>query len=110
MAKDEYQELLELRKKAKEEEKKIEKLNSQVENLTQAVLHKNKKLFGASTEKTTIEGQISLFNEAEDSGDSGAIEPTPDNIIISTYKRIPRKKVINKLLSRIYLVKLLNMC
>lgn len=92
MAKDEYQELLELRKKVKEQEEKIEKLNSQVENLTQAVLHKNKKLFGASTEKTPIEGQISLFNEAEDSADSAAIEPTPDNIIVSTHKRTPRKK------------------
>lgn len=92
MAKDEYQELLELRKKVKEQEEKIEKLNSQVENLTQAVLHKNKKLFGASTEKTPVEGQISLFNEAEDLADSAAIEPTPDNIIVSTHKRIPRKK------------------
>lgn len=92
MAKDEYQELLDLRKKVKEQEERIEKLNSQVENLTQAMLHKNKKLFGTSTEKTPIEGQISLFNEAEDSADSGAIEPTPDNIIVSTYKRTPRKK------------------
>ena len=92
MAKDEYQELLELRKVVKDQEEKIENLNSQVENLTQAILHKNKKLFGASSEKTPIEGQISLFNEAEDSADSGAIEPTPENVIISTYKRTPRKK------------------
>lgn len=92
MAKNEYEELLELRKRVKEQEQQIVTLNSQVENLTQAILHKNKKLFGASTEKTPIEGQISLFNEAEDLSDSGAVEPTPENIIVSTHKRTPRKK------------------
>ena len=34
MPKDEYQELLELRVKVKEQEKQINRLNNQVENLT----------------------------------------------------------------------------
>ena len=86
MSKDEYQELLELRIKVKEQEKQINKLNNQVENLTQAVLHCNKKMFGASTEKTPVDGQISFFNEAENLSDSSAEEPTPENIKVSSYK------------------------
>jgi transposase len=91
MAKDEYEELLELRKVVKNQQQQIGVLQSQVENLTQAILHSNKKLFGSSSEKTPIEGQISLFNEAECLSDSNAIEPTPQNIIVSTHKRTPRK-------------------
>ena len=91
MSKDEYKELLELRIKVKEQEKQINKLNNQVENLTQAVLHCNKKMFGASTEKTPVDGQISFFNEAENLSDSSAEEPTPENIKVSSYKRSPRK-------------------
>lgn len=92
MARDEYEELLQLRKVVKEQEEKIENLSSQVDNLTQAILHKNKKLFGSSSEKTPIDGQISLFNEAENLTDNGAVEPTAENLIISGYKRTPRKK------------------
>ena len=65
MSKDEYKELLELRVKVKEQENQINKLNNQVENLTQAILHFNKKMFGSSSEKTPVDGQISFFNEAE---------------------------------------------
>lgn len=91
MAKDKYQELLELREIVKEQKQQIEKLQFHVENLTQAILHSQKKLFGSSSEKTSGEGQISLFNGAEDSANSSAVEPTFQNIIVSTHKRTPRK-------------------
>lgn len=48
-------------------------------------------MFGSSSEKTPIEGQLFIFNEAEASSDSSAIEPTPENIIVSTHRRTPRK-------------------
>ena len=91
MSKDEYKELLELRVKVKEQENQINKLNNQVENLTQAILHCNKKMFGSSSEKTPVDGQISFFNEAEKLSDSCAEEPTAENIKVSSYKRTPRK-------------------
>lgn len=43
MSRDEYEELLQLRKVVKAQEERIENLNSQVENLTQIILHNNKK-------------------------------------------------------------------
>lgn len=92
MSRGEYEELLQLRKVVKAQEERIENLNAQVENLTQAILHNNKKQFGSSSEKTPIEGQLSLFNEAEDLADNGAIEPTPETLKVSAYKRTPRKK------------------
>lgn len=91
MAKDEYEELLELREVVKEQKQQIDSLQVKVENLTQAVLHAQKKMFGSSSEKTQMEGQVSLFNEAEDEADSGAEEPTPQSIIVSVHKRVPRK-------------------
>ena len=55
----EYQELLELRRLVQEQEQKIEQQShqlrqqqAQIENLTQALLHARKKLFGPSTEVT----------------------------------------------------------
>ena len=63
----EYQELLELRRLVQEQEQTIEQHShqlsqqqTQIENLTQALLHARKKLFGPSTEVTQIEGQITL--------------------------------------------------
>ena len=84
MPKAEYQELLELRVKVKEQEKPINKLNNQVENLTQAILHTKKKIYGSSSEKTPVDGQISFFNEAEKFSDSSAEEPKPGNIKVSS--------------------------
>ena len=68
----EYQELLELRRLVQEQEQKIEHQSHQlrqqqiqIENLTQALLHARKKLFGPSTEVTQTEGQMSLFGQEE---------------------------------------------
>lgn len=58
-------------------ENTIKALQNQVNNLTEMVLLLRKEKFGSSSEKTTsqIEGQLSLFNEAETEADSNAKEP-----------------------------------
>ena len=69
----EHEELLMLRalvqKQQLELEKKeqtIKRLNIQVENMLQALLHARKKLFGASSEATaSMPGQQSLFETTE---------------------------------------------
>ena len=86
MSKDEYKELLELRVKVKEQENQINKLNNQVENLTQAILHCNKKMFGSSSEKTPVDGQLSFFNEAEKNSDSKAAEPELEEVVYTRKK------------------------
>lgn len=48
-------------------DKMIAKLNIQVENMIQALLHARKKLFGVSTEVTkAVDGQLSLFETAQE--------------------------------------------
>lgn len=58
-------------------ENTIKDLQDQVSNLTEMVLLLRKEKFGSSSEKTTkqIEGQLSLFNEAEIEADIHAAEP-----------------------------------
>lgn len=58
-------------------ENTIKALQNQVNNLTETFLLLRKEKFGSSSEKTTsqIEGQLSLFNEAETEADSNAKEP-----------------------------------
>lgn len=58
-------------------ENTIKDLQNQVSNLTEMVLLLRKEKFGSSSEKTPkqIEGQLSLFNEAEIEADSKAEEP-----------------------------------
>ncbi|MBR3607028.1 MAG: IS66 family transposase, partial [Lachnospiraceae bacterium] len=43
------------------QEEQIKKQQIQIENMVQALLHARKKIFGASSEKTQIEGQMHLF-------------------------------------------------
>ena len=62
---NQQEELLRLQKLVAEQQKEIEKLRAQNENLTQAVLHAQKKIFGSSSESTRqVEGQMSMFAEA----------------------------------------------
>lgn len=58
-------------------ENTIKDLQNQVSNLTEMVLLLRKEKFGPSSEKTTkqIEGQLSLFNEAEMDADPVSKEP-----------------------------------
>ena len=58
-------------------ENTIKDLQNQVSNLTEMVLLLRKEKFGSSSEKTKkqVEGQLSLFNEAEIEADSKSEEP-----------------------------------
>lgn len=58
-------------------ENTIKDLQNQVSNLTEMVLLLRKEKFGASSEKTPkqVDGQLSLFNEAEIEADSKSEEP-----------------------------------
>ena len=58
-------------------ENTIKDLQNQVSNLTEMVLLLRKEKFGSSSEKTTstVEGQLSLFNEAEVEAVSNSDEP-----------------------------------
>ena len=58
-------------------ENTIKDLQNQVNNLTEMILLLRKEKFGSSSEKTTtqIEGQLSLFNEAEVEMNPDAKEP-----------------------------------
>ena len=49
---------LELEKK----DKLIERQRIQIDNMIQALLHARKKMFGASTEKSTAHDQMTLFD------------------------------------------------
>ncbi len=58
-------------------ENTIKDLQNQVSNLTEMLLLLRKEKFGSSSEKISkqIEGQLSLFNEAEVEADTDATEP-----------------------------------
>ena len=58
-------------------ENTIMDLQNQVSNLTEMILLLRKEKFGSSSEKTSsqLEGQLSLFNEAEVEADADASEP-----------------------------------
>lgn len=58
-------------------ENTIKDLQNQVSNLTEMILLLRKEKFGSSSEKTPkqVEGQLSLFNEAEIEADSKEAEP-----------------------------------
>jgi len=69
-------------------EKTIKDLQNQVSNLTEIVMLLRKEKFGPSSEKTPkaeIDGQLSLFNEAELEADA----PIPEPIVrdVNGYKR-----------------------
>lgn len=79
-------------------ENTIKDLQNQVSNLTEMVLLLRKEKFGSSSEKTSyqVEGQISLFNEAEIEADSSAQSPSPKMSVVINVQ-IQRPDVRNSL-------------
>lgn len=84
--------------------KQLEKLNSElvkkdeiiriqnirIENMTQALLQANKKIFGSSTEATNyVEGQLSLFKTNEEL--AKVLIEEQKKITVPSHKRVPRK-------------------
>ena len=54
-----------LKKMLGERDAQIERQRIQIENLTQAVLHARKKMYGPSSEAAQVTGQLNLFPEQE---------------------------------------------
>ncbi len=63
-------------------ENTIKDLQNQVSNLTEMVMLLRKEMFGSSSEKTPkqVEGQLSLFNEAELEADASVPEPIKKDV------------------------------
>ena len=76
----------------------INGLQNQISNLTEMIMLLRKEKFGSSSEKTSyqVEGQISLFNEAEIEADSSATEPITKDV--RGYKRINTKTTREELI------------
>lgn len=104
----EHEELLRLRREIEEKEgiikkqdARIEQQNAkikaqeiQIENMIQALLHARKKMFGASTETTQVDGQLSLFDNVTDLA-NGLFEDQK-KITVKDYTRTPRKPGVRK--------------
>lgn len=84
---------LELEKKEQtilKKEQTIERLNLQVENMLQALLHARKKLFGVSSETTpSISGQQSLFETTQELAKELLAEQK--KLTVAPYTRKPRQ-------------------
>lgn len=79
----------------------IKDLQNRVSNLTEMVLVLRKEKFGASSEKTTssIDGRLSLFNEAELEADPNADEPLfiRKDYIVKRHKKATREEILKDL-------------
>lgn len=86
------QRIKQLEKENQKLQEKIDRLEHNVEALTQAILHAAKQRFGASSEKTPpTGGQASLFGEEEA---DNFLLPYASVISIKEHKRPVRKKGI----------------
>jgi len=75
-------------------EQLIEKQRIQIENMIQALLHARKKIFGASSEKTQADGQLSLFDSVQELAQELFNEQ--NKITVKSYKKTPRKSGIRE--------------
>ena len=103
--KEELQMLRELVKKQKlqlsekdnmlrEKDEVIRRQQIQIENMTQALLHARKKMFGRSSEVSTGYEQLCLFEETTEL--AKALLKDQENIVVKEHKRTPRKPGIRK--------------
>ena len=85
----------EINKKDKQlnsKDREIQNLKNELDYLKAVLANRNKKIFGASSEKVDP-NQLSLFNEAEKHSDSKVEEPTLEEI---TYKRTKKNNTTGK--------------
>ena len=82
-------------------ENTIKDLQNQVNNLTEMVMLLRKDKFGPSSEKTPkqVDGQLSLFNEAELETDTSVLEPIKKTVkgYVRTNSRTKREELIKDL-------------
>ena len=91
-------------------ENTIKSMQLQIDNLTEAILLLRKEKFGPSSEKTdqSIDGQISIFDEAEACADENASEPVSKEVHGYTRKnpKTKREEIIKNLPVREVLCKI----
>lgn len=79
----------------------INGLQNQISNLTEMIMLLRKEKFGSSSEKTPkqVDGQISLFNEAEIEADESATEPVKKTVqgYLRNASKIKREELIKDL-------------
>jgi len=75
-------------------DKLIEKQRIQIDNMIQALLHAKKKIFGASSEKTGIDGQISLFDSIQELAQE--LFKGQKKITVKSYEKTPRKSGVRE--------------
>lgn len=71
------------------QEKLIEKQRIQIDNMIQALLHARKKIFGSSSEKSQMEGQMNLFDSVQELANELFKEQR--KITVKTHEKSPRK-------------------
>ena len=72
----------------------IEKQRIQIDNMIQALLHAKKKIFGASSEKAQIDGQLSLFDSVQELAQE--LFKEQKKITVKSYEKTPRKSGIRE--------------
>lgn len=75
--------------KIEKQEKLIEKQRIQIDNMIQALLHARKKIFGASSEKSQLDGQLNLFESVQEPAEE--LFKEQKKITVKSYERSPRK-------------------
>lgn len=80
--------------KLSRQEEQIKKQQIQIENMIQALLHARKKIFGSSSEKTQVEGQMHLFMTEQEL----AVEllKQQKEISVKAHKKTPRKSGVRE--------------
>ena len=78
----------------REKDEIIRRQQIQIENMTQALLHARKKIFGKSSEVSTGYEQLCLFEETTEL--TKALLKEQETIVVKEHKRTPRKPGIRK--------------
>lgn len=78
----------------REKDEIIRRQQIQIENMTQALLHARKKIFGKSSEVSTGYEQLCLFEETTEL--AKALLKEQETIVVKEHKRTPRKPGIRK--------------
>lgn len=71
------------------QEKLIEKQRIQIDNMIQALLHARKKMFGASSEKSQMDGQMNLFDSVQ--ALASELWGEQKKITVKSHEKAPRK-------------------
>lgn len=72
----------------------IEKQRIQIDNMIQALLHARKKIFGSSSEKTQMDGQLSLFDSVQELAQE--LFKEQKKITVKNYEKTPRKSGVRE--------------